>query len=204
MAADELARLAALVARGDRRAFLALYDQTSPKVYGLAFTMMNDPMAAEDVVQEAYLKLWTRAETFRFGRGSFLGWLLTITRHVALDHLRRSTRRPQLAEPPDAEAGWESLLADSDSQTEEARWGSLYFAVQQLPPEQRDVITCAYYQGMSHSQISAYLGVPLGTVKTRLRLAMDKLRQAWLNSSSGTRGAQSEAGSPDVNMNREA
>ncbi len=175
----DLVRLAARVAQGDQEAFLALYDHTSPKVYGLALRMMGDAMAAEEVAQEAFLRLWTRAETFRPGRGSLLGWLLTITRHVALDHLRRSTRRPQLAEPPDADTGWEPRLSDEATQTEEARWRSLYFAVQALPDEQQAAITCAYYHGMSHSQIAVYLGVPLGTVKTRLRLGMEKLRQVW-------------------------
>jgi RNA polymerase sigma-70 factor (ECF subfamily) len=198
-----MARLAGRVALGDRAAFLELYDLTSPKVYGLALKMMMDPGAAEEVAQETFLKLWTRAETFRPGRGSFMGWLLTITRHEALDRLRRSTRRPQLAELPDPDADWEPLLSDPNSQTDEARWGSLYFAVQNLPAEQRAVIGCAYYHGMSHSQISDYLGVPLGTVKTRLRLGMAKLRQAWLEESSGRDRGTSDAGESDVNQSRE-
>ncbi len=196
-------RLAARVADGDRGAFLALYDLTSPKVYGLALKMMVDPMAAEEVVQEAFLKVWTRAETFRPGRGSFMGWLLTITRHVALDRLRRAARKPQLVEPPDPETGWEPMLGDSVSRTDEARWKSLYFAVQSLPDEQRAAITCAYYHGMSHSQISQYLGVPLGTVKTRLRLGMEKLRQVWFEPMGDARGEPSEAGDSGVNEDRE-
>jgi RNA polymerase sigma-70 factor (ECF subfamily) len=201
---EELARLAALVARGDREAFLTLYDRTSPKVYGLALKMTRDPLAAQEVVQEAYLKLWTRAETFHPDRGSLLNWLLTITRNAALDQLRRATRRPNLAEPPDPEDGWEPQLGDAASQTDEARWGSLYFAVQDLPREQRQVITCAYYHGMSHSQIADYLGVPLGTVKTRLRLGMEKLRQAWLEASESSQRGQSDARRSDVDKKGKA
>lgn len=200
---EDLARLAARIAEGDRGAFLALYDHTSSKVYGLALKMMRDPMAAEEVVQEAFIKLWTRAETFRPGKGSLLGWLLTITRHVALDHLRRSSRRPKLVEPPDAVTGWEPMLTDASSRTDEARWGSLYFAVHGLPDEQRAAITCAYYYGMSHSQISEFLDVPLGTVKTRLRLGMDKLRQVWLNAPEDHPGDRSESGDSGVKKDRE-
>lgn len=199
----DFARLAARVADGDREAFLTLYDLTSPKVYGLALKMMADPMAAEEVVQEAFIRLWTRAETFRPGRGSFLGWLLTITRHVALDRLRRSTRQPQLADPPDSETGWEPSLSDKESHTDEARWRSLYFAVQSLPDEQRAAITCAYYFGMSHSQISEALGVPLGTVKTRLRLGMEKLRQMWFEPPADGGDNPSDASTPDVNQGKE-
>lgn len=200
---ENLARLVARIAEGDREAFLALYDHTSSKVYGLALKMMRDPMAAEEVAQEAFVKLWTRAETFRPGKGSLLGWLLTITRHLALDHLRRSTRRPKLVEPPDADTGWEPMLMDTSSGTDEARWGSLYFAVHSLPDEQRAAITCAYYYGMSHSQISEYLDVPLGTVKTRLRLGMEKLRQVWLQLPEEPPGDPSESGDLGVKKDRE-
>jgi RNA polymerase sigma-70 factor (ECF subfamily) len=195
---EYLAQLVSRIAKGDHDAFLALYDQTSPKIYGLALKMMGDPSLAEEVVQEAFMNLWRRGRTFQPGRGSFMSWMLTVTRNVALDRLRRSTRRPQLADPPDADVGWEPFLEDPGSQSDEARWGTLYFAVLDLPEEQQAVITCAYYQGMSHSQIADYLGVPLGTVKTRLRLAMEKLRRVWLDSPGGPHSGGSEAGEADV------
>lgn len=178
--------LAQKVALGDRRAFLELYDRCAPKVYGLALKIMGDAMTAEEVTQDAFLKLWTRAETFRPGRGSFTGWLLTITRHTALDRYRRESRRPNLVSPTDSESEWDSTPEVPWSSAEESRWRTLHFAVQELPDEQRVVIQTAYFHGMSHSEIAEYLGVPLGTVKTRLRLGMEKLRQAWIASDEGS------------------
>lgn len=178
-------KLAQRVALGDRRAFLELYDLCSPKVYGLALKIMGDAMAAEEVTQDAFLKLWTRAETFRAGRGSFMAWLLTITRHTALDRFRRESRRPDEVDPPDSDSEWAAILDDPQSSTEEARWRSLHFAIQALPDEQRRVIQTAYFHGMSHREISAYLGVPIGTVKTRLRLGMENLRRAWITADEG-------------------
>lgn len=111
-------------------------------------------------------------------RGSLLLWLLTIARHTALDRLRLESRRPLGTETGDPEDAWPSI-PDSDSLPEEARWRSLYFAVQSLHPDQRKVIELAYYQGLSQSEIAEVLGWPLGTVKTRLRAAMEHLRREW-------------------------
>lgn len=165
------------VALRDRRAFFELYDRHARRVYGLARRMTGEAMAAEEVAQEAFLRLWLRAETYREGRGSFPAWLLTITRRIALDRIRSQGRRPDLAGASDPESVWEAI-ADPRSQTTEARWGSLRFALADLPAEQRIVLEMAFYHGLTHSEIQHVLGVPLGTVKTRLRLAVQKLRRA--------------------------
>jgi RNA polymerase sigma-70 factor (ECF subfamily) len=107
-----------------------------------------------------------------------LVWLTTIARRTALDRLRLEGRRPLLSDSRDPETVWPSLRDDSRD-PEEARWKSLYFAVRSLPKEQRQVIDLAYYQGMSQSEIAAELGWPLGTVKTRMRAAMEALRHEW-------------------------
>jgi len=104
--------------------------------------------------------------------------LLTIARRVALDRIRLESRRPSLADSNNPDTIWQSL-PDADTISDEARWRSLHFAVQSLHPDQRKVIELAYYQGMSQSEIAEVLGWPLGTVKTRLRAAMQILRDVW-------------------------
>jgi RNA polymerase sigma-70 factor (ECF subfamily) len=172
-------QLISKVADGDQRAFLALYDRYSSRVYSLALQMMRDRMMAEEVVQDTFLKLWSRAGQYLTERGSLLIWLLTIARRTALDRLRLESRRPTLSNETDPELVWE-LTPEPESTSEEARWHSLYLAVQSLPEDQRNVIELAYYQGMSQSEIADTLDLPLGTVKTRLRTGMDRLRHRWL------------------------
>jgi RNA polymerase sigma-70 factor (ECF subfamily) len=163
------------VVEGDRTAFLRLYERHAAKVHGLSLHMLRDEGMAEEVTQDAFLRLWERAESFRPERGTLSAWLLTITRRLAIDRLRRDSRRIQPAHSIDEE--W-LKIPDPQSETEEARWHSLAFALRELPPEQRQTIELAYYQGMSQSQIAEVMKVPLGTVKTRIRLGMDKLRIA--------------------------
>jgi RNA polymerase sigma-70 factor (ECF subfamily) len=170
--------LAVKVARGDERAFLALYDRHASRVHGLTLHILRDRMLAEEATQDTFLKLWSRARQYLVERGPFLPWLLTIARHVALDRLRLEARRPVLSDSNDPDDAWQRL-PDLNTLTEESRWRSLYFAVQSLSPDQRKVIDLAYYQGLSQSEIADVLGWPLGTVKTRLRAAMEELRQVW-------------------------
>lgn len=177
------AALIARVARGDQEAFLALYDRYVARVHALTLYMLGDAMLAEEATQDTFLKMWSRAGLYLAERGSFPIWLLTIARRTALDRLRLEARRPTLSGPDDPEAAWPALPNGAVEQ-EEARWRSLYFAVQSLPPEQRQVIELAYYQGLSQSDIAESLGWPLGTVKTRLRAAMEALRNYWLENDS--------------------
>ncbi len=168
----------ARVARGDEPAFLMLYDRHAARVHALMLRILNDPMLAEEATQDSFLKLWSRARLFLDERGSLLLWLLTIARRTALDRLRLEGRRPVLSDSNDPDDLWQTI-PDSDSMPEEARWRSLHFAVQSLDPDHRQVIELAYYQGLSQSEIAEVLGWPLGTVKTRMRSAMDHLRQKW-------------------------
>lgn len=170
------------VVEGDRAAFLQIYDQYASRVFGLAVRMLGDRMAAEEIAQDAFVRLWTRARNFTPARGTLLAWLLTITRHLALDKIRLDSRRPQLADLTGWEDAWEHV-ADPSSETEEARWASLRLALHELPFEQGQAIALAYYHGMSHRQIAESLSLPLGTVKTRIRLGMEKLRSQWLEGS---------------------
>jgi RNA polymerase sigma-70 factor (ECF subfamily) len=147
-------------------------------VHALTLRILGDPMLAEEATQDAFLKLWSRARLFLNERGSLLLWLLTIARRTALDRLRLEGRRPVLSDSNDPDDLWQ-VIPDLDSMPEESRWRSLHFAVQSLDPDHRQVIELAYYQGLSQSEISEVLGWPLGTVKTRMRAAMDHLRQKW-------------------------
>jgi RNA polymerase sigma-70 factor, ECF subfamily len=171
-------RLIAKVAQGNERAFLIIYDRYVSRVHGLTLRILGDPMLAEEATQDAFLKLWSHAHQYQADRGPFLPWLLTIAHHVALDRVRLETRRPALSDSNDPEDVWQTIPA-LETTGEEARWRSLYFAVQSLPSDHRKVIELAYYQGLSQSEIAEVLGWPLGTVKTRVRAAMEKLREAW-------------------------
>lgn len=175
--------LVAKVADGDERAFLAIYDRYVSRVHALALRILGEPMLAEEATQDTFLKLWSRARQFLAERGSLLVWLLTIARRTALDRLRLEGRRPTLSNSNDPDTMWQSI-ANEDSLSSEARWRSMYFAVQSLPEKQRQVIELAYYQGMSQSEIAEMLGWPLGTVKSRLRAAMESLRGEWLKDNS--------------------
>ncbi len=167
------------VAKGDEHAFLSLYDRYSPRVYALTLRMLGDIMLAEEATQDTFLKLWSRARQFNPGKGSLAPWLLTIAHRTALDRLRLESRRPPVSNSEEPDQTW-STLPDKTTLSSEARWRSLHFAVQSLPEEQRQVIDLAYYKGMSQSEIAEVLGWPLGTVKSRVRAAMQALRQHWL------------------------
>ncbi len=179
--------LAQRVASGDREAFLSLYDRYAARVHGLALRMLGERMAAEEVTQDTFLKLWTRAGSYSPRKGSLLAWLMTVARRTALDRIRLENRRPEFGNLTDPEDAW-LKLPDPQSDGVEARWRTLHFALLELPAEQRQVIELAYYHSMSQSQMAEYLGIPLGTVKTRLRLGMEKLRQSWLPERSDSGG----------------
>ena len=171
-------KLIAQVAQGNEQAFLEIYDRYVHRVHGLTLHILGDSMLAEEVTQDTFLKLWSRARQYLAERGAFLPWLLTMARHVALDRLRLEKRRPALSDSNDPEDAWQ-VLPDHQTTSDESRWRSMYFAVQSLHPDQRQVIELAYYQGLSQTEIAEVLGWPLGTVKTRLRAAMEKLREDW-------------------------
>ena len=166
------------VAHGDKEAFMGLYDRYASRVHALTLHILGDPMLAEEVTQDTFIKLWSRARLYLSERGSFLVWLLTVARHTALDRVRLEARRPLLSDSRDPDTIWPSI-PDKRENADEARWKSLYFAVHALPEQQQQVIELAYYQGMSHSEIAKELGWPLGTVKTRLRAALEALRNEW-------------------------
>ena len=168
------------VTRGDENAFLELYDRFSARVFGLALRMLREKMTAEEVTQDTFMKLWRKAGSYDPSLGTLTTWLLTIARRTALDRIRRESRRPFEIEPADPEAGLGPFAIDPATQSDDSRWRSFRFAIRDLPVEQAAVIELAFYYGLSHSDISEMKDIPLGTVKTRIRLGMEKLRLAWL------------------------
>jgi RNA polymerase sigma-70 factor, ECF subfamily len=171
------------VAEGDEQALASLYDTTSRTVYGLLLRVLSDPSSAEEVLLDVYAQVWRQAASYCPERGRPLAWLTTIARSRAIDRLRRSRNEQQRAVPLDEAA----RAAGGESVEEGVRAGEVRAVVRAaldaLTPEQRDVIELAYYGGMSHSEIAAARGLPLGTVKTRTRLGMMRLREmlkpAW-------------------------
>ena len=176
--------LLARIQAGDEDALLALHDQYAGPVYAVAYRVLGEAMAAEEVTQDAFLRVWDHAARYDPARGSFLTWLLTITRRRAIDVLRQQQRqRP----PGDATFSldehpylWEQVAQPGTHNTHRELRHSLAAELDRLPAEQQAAIRLAYFYGMSHSDIAAYLHLPLGTIKTRIRLGMEKLRTAWL------------------------
>ncbi len=175
--------LIALVANGNRDAFETLYDRHAPRALGLAMRMCGDRTAAEDIVQEAYWRVWKRAATFDRERGGFQTWLLTIVHHLAVDRLRSSRGAPPLVET-DADDPLE--IQDKSQDVPHAAWASLRSdmmrtALTRLPDAQRLVIEMAYFDGLTRQEIAARLREPLGTIHTRARLGLLKLRELLID-----------------------
>lgn len=166
------------VASGERDALTDLYDQTSHLVYSLALRILKDEAAAEDIVIEVYTHAWRAAESYAPERGSASAWLLTLTRSRAIDALR-ARRRTQAREPLEAASDVPSdAPGPEDLNVAAERQRFVVRALQMLGSEQREAIELAYFSGLSHFEIAARLGQPLGTVKTRIRLGMLKLRES--------------------------
>ena len=168
------------LAAGDESALGVLYDRYAKAVFSLAARITRDQSTAEEITQEVFLRLWRNAATYSASRGRFASWLLSVTHHLAVDQLRRRQARPQ------AVATIDDLVVQGlpDTRTdieEEAllreRRDIIITALGQLPPAQRQVIELAYFGGLTHVEIAARLGDPLGTVKTRMRLGVQKLRE---------------------------
>lgn len=171
-------QLVEAVARGDRHAFETLYDRYSAAVFGLALRTLREREAAEEAVQEVFWRVWQRAKSFERGR-SFAPWLFGITHNYCIDELRRRRARPQPVYEDDEHPVLSSIadsadVADAALDSEQRR--IVIGALQQLPVEQRQALELAYFGGLTQQEIAARLGNPLGTIKTRMRLGLQKLR----------------------------
>jgi RNA polymerase sigma-70 factor (ECF subfamily) len=169
--------LVALVARGDEPALGELYDRIGRVAYGLAYRVLRDERLAEDAVQEAFLALWRTAAAFRAERAKASTWILTLVHRRAVDLVRREERRR--TEPLGDEVAPGTAHGEA---TEEAAWlrfeqERVQAALRQLPDVQREAIELAYYGGFSQSELAERLGVPLGTIKSRMFAGLARLRE---------------------------
>lgn len=173
--------LAARIAARDMDAFGLVYDRFSQQVFAMAGHMLGVP-EAEEAAQEVFMRLWHKASQYDAARGPFSHWFLSIARNLMLDKLRARSERARLVSTEEIEL----LLAeipDPNVDVVEQVWqnqrgDALAHALGRIPPEQRRVIVLAYFGGMSQSEIAIQLQVPLGTVKKRIRLGLQKLRAA--------------------------
>ncbi|MDQ4078496.1 MAG: sigma-70 family RNA polymerase sigma factor [Chloroflexota bacterium] len=165
--------LVARVAAGDEEALFELHRQYVNLVFSMALRVLSSPAEAEEITQEVFLTIWRRAESYDPARGSVATWLLTISRRRAIDRLRRRNRRPPVTEflervGEEAAAPAPPLHVD------------LREALLSLPARQRAIIELIYFGGYTYREVAEALELPLGTVKSRVRLAMEKLRRALL------------------------
>ncbi len=169
--------LISLVGDGDAQAFAALYDRHSRAAYSLAYRMMNGRQAAEDLTQEAFLKAWRSAGSYRAHRGSVRTWLLSIVGNAGVDRLRSSATRRRIRDCLKAEA---PRLQPSETFPEAWRnhlGERVRVALRDVPPAQREVLSLVHFSGLTQAEASERLGVPLGAVKGRIRLGLKKLRE---------------------------
>ena len=171
----------ARLAMRDIKAFETLYDRYGTLVYSTALRVVGDVQMAEDIAQEVFLRIWRRPGHYLPQRGRFVTWLLSVARNGAVDQVRTRGRRRRhetageesARELPAYEGRDPALMAQLADERQKVRR-----ALASLPPEQRRVIEMAYYGGYTQQEISEMLSQPLGTVKTRIRLGMQKLRAA--------------------------
>lgn len=183
MKRDQLQQLAdedlmVMVERKDPAAFEVLYDRHGGAAYSLAYRIVGGPEAAEDVVQESFLSIWRSGARFDAARGSVRSWTLGVVRNRSIDALRRQAgKAPKLDFDDDATLEAQPSLEFTDSEAIRRETASrVRGALRQLPDEQSEVIGLAYFGGFSHSEIAEMLRMPLGTVKGRMRLGLEKVR----------------------------
>ena len=169
------------ILRQDQKALAALYEQTVGRVYGLALRITRNEAAAEEIAEDVYMQVWKSAATYSLERGHPLAWIMVITRSRALDYLRRADRAESHPEPEtladyadsaNSANNPQDLLLAMESGT------ALHAAIARLPALQRQLLALAFFQGLSHSEIAAHARLPLGTIKTHLRRALQSLRAA--------------------------
>jgi RNA polymerase sigma-70 factor (ECF subfamily) len=180
-------RLVSLLAGRDVRALEALYDRYGDYVYSVSLRVVGDAQLAEDIAQEVFLRLWRRPDLFDAGRGRFVTWLLSVARNKAIDERRSRGRRFRHENPPGFAS--EDLPAVAEDPVDSALLADDRIVIQKalalLPAEQRLAIQLAYFGGYTQQEIAEGLKQPLGTVKTRIRLGLQKLRAVLIEQRDG-------------------
>jgi RNA polymerase sigma-70 factor (ECF subfamily) len=177
---EQLAAWLAATAEGDQRAFQQLYAATSSQLYALLLRILRNPEAAQDALQDAYIRVWQKADSYAPERGAPLTWLLSIARYRALDVLRRKRPETALPEEPDRIA---TLLEDEQSLSPLAEnenqqaLDAITTCLRTLPARQRESVLLAYYEGLTHQEMARRMAAPLGTVKSWVRRGLTRLRE---------------------------
>jgi RNA polymerase sigma-70 factor (ECF subfamily) len=175
----ELDGLLKRLSERDESALALLYARYSTPVYSLILQVVRQTTLAQEVTQDVFMKLWRQPQAYDAHKGAFLSWLLTLARYSAIDRLRQEVRRHgKDIELPDELISHEED-APSDEDLSALERAQLRQFIKALPQEQAQLIELAYFQGLTHSQLAQKLGLPIGTVKTRLRLGLQKLRAWW-------------------------
>jgi RNA polymerase sigma-70 factor (ECF subfamily) len=174
----------------DPQALSELYDRFSRLVFSVALKILATPEAAEEVTQDVFIQIWQKAASYNPSQGRLITWIASIARNRAIDHYRRTRVRPEgnsiawedcCDDSSDGAPGIEPNFIDADQRR------VLLLAINTLPADQKAALSLAYFSGLNHQQIAAQLHEPLGTIKTRIRLAMQKLRSAMLDGTESPR-----------------
>jgi RNA polymerase sigma-70 factor (ECF subfamily) len=177
-APDDLTLMRA-IADGDRTAFSQLYDRHGPLVFAICRRILKDFGSAEDILIEVFLEVWSRAERFDASRGSAVTYLVTLARSRAIDRQRSESSRPKATSSDPDRAAQSSQSSDPLHSADSVEQGKIVrAALTALDPDQRQALECAFYEGLSHSEIAEKLHKPLGTVKTYIRQGLIRLRDS--------------------------
>ena len=173
--------LLARVVKGDQQAFSQLYDHSSTLLFTLAVRMLGSREEAAELLQDVYLEVWRKVSRYDVGRGTPVAWLITLTKSRAIDRLRaRTSRGYRATDSLESEPATQVAApgpSPFETQADQELRRAVGAAVAGLPQSQQQAIELAYYEGLSHTEIAARLNQPLGTVKTRIKLGMSKLRE---------------------------
>jgi RNA polymerase sigma-70 factor (ECF subfamily) len=165
------------IARGDAQALSTLYDESNGLIYGLALRMLGNCADAEEIAMDVYSYVWRSAANWESSRGSALAWLTMLCRSRCIDRIRSRTSRAQVETAlPASESDQLKAFDSVASDTSVYNRTDIYRALDQLEPEQRRLLELAFYSGLTHTELSDQLQIPLGTVKTRIRSAITRMR----------------------------
>jgi RNA polymerase sigma-70 factor (ECF subfamily) len=171
--------LLAHIGNKDREALASLYDRYGRRVFALAVRVLNDPVSSEEVTQDVFMSVWRRGATYTSKKGKFTTWLFSIAHNRTIDELRKR-RRDRSRQNDDIDDHLNIKSDDTspaDAAVAQSEYAKIRAALEKLPEEQKNVVELSYFKGLTQTEIAEKTGQPLGTVKTRMRLALKKLRK---------------------------
>lgn len=177
-AEESQAQLLRRIATGDVEALSQFYDQTAAALFSVAVRLLDDPAEAEEVIQDVFVQIWEKAAVFDRTLGSAIHWALSITRHRAIDRLRARQRRARLIDELESTNVAEAALESHAGRLGGDETAIVRQALDDLPPDQKQALLMAFFEGKTHIEIAEILHEPLGTIKARIRRGMLKLRDS--------------------------